>query len=70
MITENLSTLKIHKLSNEQYMREREAGRTDESAMYLTPDDPIIPRVTEDGVLTFVNTKCVVDDDGVLTFIR
>ena len=39
MITENLSTLKIHKLSQEQYDRELAAGNIDESAIYLTPDD-------------------------------
>lgn len=39
MITENLSTLKIHKLTQEQYDRELEAGRVDPSALYLTPDN-------------------------------
>ena len=39
MKTENLSTLKIHKLTEEQYRRELEAGRIDESAIYLTPDE-------------------------------
>lgn len=38
MKTENLSTLKIHKLSKEQYDRELAAGRIDETALYLTPD--------------------------------
>lgn len=39
MITENLSTLKIHKLTQEQYNRELAAGTLDESALYLTPDE-------------------------------
>lgn len=39
MITENLSTLKIHKLTQAQYDRELAAGRIDENALYLTPDD-------------------------------
>lgn len=39
MITENLSTLKINKLSQTQYERELAAGRIDENALYLTPDD-------------------------------
>ena len=39
MITENLSTLKIHKLTQEQYEREVAAGRIDENAIYLTPDE-------------------------------
>ncbi len=39
MITENLSTLKIHKLTQAQYDRELEAGNLDENALYLTPED-------------------------------
>ena len=39
MKTENLSTLKIHKLTQAQYEREREAGRLDANALYLTPDE-------------------------------
>lgn len=39
MITENLSILKIHKLTQEQYDRELAAGRIDETALYLTPDE-------------------------------
>jgi hypothetical protein len=41
MITENLSTLKIHKLTREQYERELAAGRIDEYALYLTPDEEL-----------------------------
>ena len=41
MITENLSTLKIHKLTQEQYNRELEAGNIDPSALYLTPEEDI-----------------------------
>lgn len=37
MITENLSTLKINKLTQEQYDRELEAGRIVENELYLTP---------------------------------
>lgn len=39
MITENLSTLKINKLSEEQYKRAYAAGRIDPTALYLTPDE-------------------------------
>ena len=46
MNTENLSTLKIHKLSQAQYKRELAAGRIDDTALYLTPDTTI-PEVTE-----------------------
>lgn len=39
MITENVSTLKIHKLTQTQYDRELEAGNLEENAIYLTPND-------------------------------
>ena len=39
MITNNLSTLKIHKLSQEQYNRELAAGTLDANALYLTPNE-------------------------------
>lgn len=39
MITENLSTLKIHKLTQAQYDRARENGTLETGALYLTPDD-------------------------------
>ena len=39
MITENLSTLKINKLTQEQYDRELAAGNIDKNALYLTPDE-------------------------------
>lgn len=39
MITENLSTLQIHKLTQAQYDRELAAGNLDPNALYLTPDN-------------------------------
>jgi hypothetical protein len=39
--TQNISTLKIHKLTQAQYDRELQAGRIDENALYLTPDEKI-----------------------------
>ena len=41
MITENLSTLKIHKLTQEQYDRELANNTLDENALYLTPEEEI-----------------------------
>ena len=41
MITENISTLKIHKLTQEQYERELAAGTLEDNALYLTPDEVI-----------------------------
>ena len=38
MITKNLSTLKINKLSQKQYDRESVAGNLNENEIYLTPD--------------------------------
>ena len=46
MKTENLSTLKIHKISQEQYNREYEAGRIDPTAIYLTPEASAVPAPT------------------------
>ena len=39
MKTENLSTLKIHKMTQVQYDRELAAGNIDPNALYLTPDE-------------------------------
>lgn len=39
MITNNISTLKIHKMTQAQYERELAAGNIDENALYLTPDE-------------------------------
>lgn len=39
MITENLSTLEIHKLTQEQYDRELAAGNINDTALYLTPEE-------------------------------
>ena len=41
MIIENLSTLKIHKLTQKQYAKAFAAGNIDEKAMYLTPEEPL-----------------------------
>lgn len=41
MLTENIQTLKIHKLTQEQYNRELENGTLDKNALYLTPDKEI-----------------------------
>jgi archaellum component FlaC len=37
--TQNLSNLKIHKLSQAQYDREKAKGQLDSTAIYLTPDN-------------------------------
>jgi hypothetical protein len=53
MNIENLSTLKIHKLTQEQYDRELEAGRIEANALYLTPDT--LAEVTKEYVDDSVN---------------
>ena len=51
-----VTNLNIHKLTKEQYERELNAGRIDENALYLTPDEEIdLSRV-----------KLTVNSDGVL----
>ena len=79
MITENLSTLKIHKLTQAQYERELEAGRIDETALYMTSDEeiPMLPQVTTadngkvlmvvNGAWAVVDLNLTVDADGVVT---
>lgn len=49
MITENLSTLKIHKLTQAQYDRELASGNIDGNSIYLTPDELDIT-LTQSGV--------------------
>lgn len=52
MITENLSTLKIHKLTQTQYNRELENGNIDETALYLTPENTVL---SSTGDVTIIN---------------
>jgi hypothetical protein len=42
LITENLSTLKINKLSQEQYDKALAEGKINPNEIYLTPDEPPI----------------------------
>lgn len=69
MITENISTLKIHKLTQAQYDRELAAGNIDENALYLTPDEntdvvDLASDQTVTGVKTFAN-GIVIGENGV-----
>lgn len=47
MITQNLPTLKIHQLTDEQYKRVKESADYDPNALYLTPDEEIDLSVLE-----------------------
>ncbi len=40
-ITENLSNLRIHRLSQEQYENALANGNVDQTALYLTPDNSL-----------------------------
>lgn len=59
MKTENVSTLKIHKLTQEQYDRELAAGNIDATALYLTPDEEVdlSGLATKDEVSSTYETK-------------
>ena len=59
MITENVSTLKIHKLTQAQYDRELAAGNLDQNALYLTPDEEIdlTPYAVKEEVNATYETK-------------
>ena len=62
MNTENLSTLKIHKLTQEQYDRELAAGRIDPNALYLTPDKEVDMSIY--ATESYVNDAIVGIKDG------
>ena len=49
MTEQNLSTLQINKLSQKQFDREEAAGRLDQSAWYLTPEEAPDKTLTVDG---------------------
>jgi len=49
MITENLSTLQIHKLTQDQFKREKDAGNLVPTAIYLTPDEAPDTTLSVDG---------------------
>lgn len=64
MNTQNLSTLKIHKLTQDQYDRELAAGNIDENALYLTPNEEIdlTPYATKEELKTKSDVSHAHDD--------
>lgn len=58
MITENVSTLKINKLTQTQYDREIESGNVEENALYLIPE---VEKVGELSNLKTDNKSSIVD---------
>lgn len=68
MITENLSALKIHKLTQAQYNRERDANRLEENVFYLTPDEVLDTTFSVDG--NAADTKVVGDLLGNFTELK
>ena len=71
MITENLSTLKIHKLTQEQYDRELAAGNIDANALYLTPEEEMqekhIAKPISLSVSNWSNLSQTINVSGVTT---
>lgn len=53
MITEKISALKMHKLTQEQYDRELSNGNIDETALYLIDDVDYIVEQGTNGVWTY-----------------
>lgn len=72
MITKNLSTLKIHRLTQSQYERELANGTIDEEALYLTPeenmDDVVLITVNDIDNICNTNFQFVNADDKGVTF--
>lgn len=70
MITENLSTLKIHKLTQAQYDRELANGTLDPNAIYLTPDEEIDLSIyaTIEQLKVLENYILSIDYDKLLAF--
>lgn len=64
MKTENLSTLKIYKLTKEQYESRVASGDIDEHAIYLTPDEKIdlSPYATKEKLNTKADSSHTHDD--------
>ena len=50
MKTENFPTLTIHKMSTKIFKREKEAGRLDPYALYLTPDEESESAASNSGI--------------------
>lgn len=63
MIEQNLSTLRIHKLSQAQYDNAKANGGLEENAIYITPeDDSRIDEIEENLNLTSVSLRGHIDD--------
>lgn len=67
MITENLSTLKIHKLTQQQYKRELENDNIEENAIYLTPEEPYYTTYEIDEKLKKKSNLLVAKDNIILS---
>lgn len=65
MITENLPSLKINKLTQEQYDAAKAAGKINENELYMTPDSSIIVTDIVDDLTTNVSNKPLSAAQGV-----
>lgn len=66
MITENLSTLKIHTLTKEQYENAVESGAVEKNALYLTPDEAY--DLSSYATIEYVNEDFETKTDAVIKF--
>jgi hypothetical protein len=73
LITENLSTLKLHKLSQKQYNREKDANNLEFDALYLTPDSvrysTISDALAETNANENGNILTYTDDTGLFNIV-
>lgn len=65
MITENLPSLKINKLTQEQYDAAKAAGKINENELYMTPDSSIIVTDIVDDLTTNSTDKPLSAAQGV-----
>ena len=65
MIEKDLSTLRIHRLSQAQYNQAINDGRIEDEAIYLTTEDLSTPQYT----IVVSDTKPTVNDPYVITLV-
>lgn len=63
---ENLSTLRIHKLTQAQYNKALQNNEIEDKAIYLTTEEYSTPQFT----IVVSNTKPTVNDTSIITLVR
>jgi translation initiation factor 6 (eIF-6) len=67
MITDNLSTLKINKLTKAQYDSALAAGTINDTELYLVPDTPIEIATNSIAGLVKIGSNLTISADGLLS---